>query len=78
MIHVVIVFAILFGWVLRQVDFVLVYTQAPIEVDMYTELPQGIETNFGNNKMHVLQLISNLYGQKQAGRVWTSYLMLGM
>ncbi len=49
----VIVFAILFGLALWQVDFVLAYTQAPIEVDMYIELSLGIETSSGNSKMHV-------------------------
>ena len=39
------------------------------------ELPQGIETVHGSSKDHVLQLLSNLYGQKQAGRVWNSYLV---
>jgi len=34
-IRLMIVFAIIFGWALRQVNFVLAYTQAPIEVDMY-------------------------------------------
>ncbi|KAL7447652.1 hypothetical protein ACHAXS_000042 [Conticribra weissflogii] len=41
---------------------------------MYMELPQGIETTHGSGKTHVFQLISNLYGQKQAGRVWNQYL----
>ena len=50
----------------RQVDFVLVYPQAPIEYDMYMELPKGVETRFGQEK--VLRLKKNLYGQKQAGR----------
>ncbi|KAL7478579.1 hypothetical protein ACHAW6_004335 [Cyclotella cf. meneghiniana] len=42
---------------------------------MFMELPQGIEIQNGNSKDHVLQLISNLYGQKQAGRVWNGYLV---
>jgi hypothetical protein len=45
----------------------LAYTQADIEFDMYIELPMGIETKYGNGKMHVLKLLKNLYGQKQAG-----------
>ncbi len=39
------------------------------------ELPQGIETATGNSKDHVLKLLKNIYGQKQAGRVWNSYLV---
>ena len=53
----------------------MAYTQAPIEMDMYMELPQGVETKHGNSKSHVLKLLSNLYGQKQAGRVWNHFLV---
>lgn len=74
-IRIMIVFAVLFDWALRQIDFVQAYPQAPIETDMYMELPQGIETRHGNSKDHVLHLQSNLYGQKQAGRVWNGYMV---
>jgi hypothetical protein len=57
------------------VDFVLVYPQAPIEMDIYIELPQGIQTKHGNSKEHVLKLEKNIYGQKQAGHVWNSFLV---
>ncbi len=70
-----IVFGILFNWSLQQVDFVMAYPQAPIEMDMYMEIPQGIHLKNGNSKNHVLKLLANLYGQKQAGRVWNSYLV---
>ncbi len=39
------------------------------------ELPQDIKTKYGNSKDHVLKLVANLYGQKQAGRVWNQYLV---
>ncbi len=39
------------------------------------ELPQGIQTKHGNSKEHVLKLEKNIYGQKQAGRVWNSFLV---
>jgi hypothetical protein len=50
---------------MRQVDFVLAYTQADIEFNMYMELPAGIETKYGNGKTHILKLLKNLYSQKQ-------------
>jgi len=53
----------------------MAYPQAPIEMDIYMELPQGIQTATGNSKDHVLQLLKNIYGQKQAERVWNSFLM---
>jgi hypothetical protein len=74
-IRLMLVAAIYLVLALRQVDFVQAYPQAPIEFDMYMELPQGIETRHGNSKDHVLQLLSNIYGQKQAGRVWNGYLI---
>ena len=73
-IRLMIMFAILFSQALRQVDFVMAYPQAPIEMDMYMELPQGIQTEHGNSKDHVLKVLRNIYGQKQAGRVWNQFL----
>jgi hypothetical protein len=53
----------------------MTYPQAPIKIDIYMELPQGIQTKHGNSKEHVLKLENNIYGQKQAGRVWNSFLV---
>jgi hypothetical protein len=39
-------------------------------MDIYMELTQGIETATENSKDNVLKLLKNIYGQKQAGRVW--------
>jgi hypothetical protein len=66
------------NWHTRQCDFALAYPQAPIEFDLYMELPKGIQLSSGNNKTHVLRLIKNLYGQKQAGRVWNQHLAKGL
>jgi hypothetical protein len=77
-IRLLLVLSILNKWHTRQVDFVLAYTQADIEFDMYMELPAGIETKYGNGKTHVLKLLKNLYGQKQAGRVWNQHLTKGL
>jgi hypothetical protein len=60
---------------MRQVDFVMEYPQAPIEMDMYMDLPPGIHTTLGDSKDYCLMLLNNLYGQKQAGRVWNQYLI---
>ena len=43
-----------------QVDFVMSYTQAPIEMDMWIELPAGIETKHCDSKSHALKLLKNL------------------
>ncbi len=53
----------------------MAYPQAPIEMDIYMELPQGIQTKYGNSKEHVLKLEKNIYSQKQAGHLWNSFLV---
>ncbi len=53
----------------------MAYPQAPTEMDMYMELPTQIHTKHMNSKDHVLKLLANIYGQKQAGHVWNSYLV---
>jgi Reverse transcriptase (RNA-dependent DNA polymerase) len=64
------------GWNTKQLDFVLAYPQAPVETDIFMEIPPGFESTDGGDK--VIHLINNLYGQKQAGRVWNQYLVVGL
>jgi hypothetical protein len=59
-IRLVIIFGIIFFWALHQVDFIMAYPQAPIEEDIYMEVPQGIETATGNSKDLVLKLLKNI------------------
>ena len=62
-------------WHTTQIDYVLAYPQAPVEREIYMELPKGLDYEGGvSRKTHVLKLVRNLYGQKQAGRVWNQYL----
>ncbi len=42
---------------------------------MYMELPTGIHTKHGNSKDHILKLLANINGQKQASNVWNDYLV---
>jgi hypothetical protein len=68
--------SILHSWYTRQLDFLLAYPQADIERELYMEIPKGITTPSGTRTSdYVLKLIKNLYGQKQAGRVWYMHLV---
>lgn len=58
----------------RQIDFVMAYPQAPIECPMYMELPAGFCVSEGEKRDYCLKLRRNLYGQKQAGKVWNDHL----
>jgi hypothetical protein len=44
------------------------------------EVPKGVTVTGGLNDLskYALHLINNLYGQKQAGRVWYQYLTKGL
>jgi hypothetical protein len=53
----------------------MAYPQAPIKMDIYMELPQGIQTKHTTSKDHVLKMEKNIYDQKQARRIWNSFLM---
>ncbi len=70
-----IVIGILCGWALRQCNFIMAYPQAPIECDMYMELPQRIQIAEGDSRDSILKLLKNIYGQKQAGCVWNKFLL---
>ena len=73
-IRIMIICAIVLNWQLCRVDFIMAYAQAPIECDMYLQLPDGIETESGNIRTHVLKILRNVYGQKQSGKVWDNFL----
>jgi hypothetical protein len=62
------------GWKTKQIDYVLAYTQAPVERMLYMKIPKGFEVEDGNNDDYILEIRRNIYGQKQAGRVWNEYL----
>jgi hypothetical protein len=70
--------SLLSDWNTKQVDFILAYPQAPIEFDMYMNFPKGIQMANGNRNTHVIKLLKNVYGQKQAGRVWNKHLTSGL
>jgi hypothetical protein len=72
-----IILGIIFCWALQQVDFVMAHPQAPIKMNIYMEgtAIQGIQTKHGNSKEHVSKLEKNIYGQKQAGRMWNLFLV---
>jgi len=57
----------------------MAYTQAPVERELYMEIPKGVTVTGGlDRSKYALRLVKNLYGQKQAGRVWYQYLTKGL
>ena len=72
-IRMVLITALLNEWETRQVDFVLAYTQADVECELYMKIPKGFEVD--DDDSYCLKLKRNLFGQKQAGRVWNQHLV---
>ena len=66
--------ALVHGWYTKQLDFVLAHPQAPAKHELYLKIPKGFEVD-GNTSDYVLKLNRNVYGQKDAGRVWNNYLV---
>lgn len=63
------------GWYTKQINFVQAFAQTPVERTLY-KIPAGIDLEDGTNPInYVLKIHRNIYGQKQAGRVWNKFLM---
>ncbi len=63
-------------WHTKQINVIQAFAQAPVENTLYMRIPAGVELEDGSNpKDFVLKIHGNIYGQKQAGRVWNQYLV---
>ncbi|KAI2502092.1 hypothetical protein MHU86_12322 [Fragilaria crotonensis] len=61
---------------MKEIDFVQAFAQAPVEKTLYMKVPAGMELEDDSNPNDfVLKIHRNIYGQKQAGRVWNQYLV---
>ena len=74
-IRLVLALVLINGWCTVQLDYVLAFPQAPIERQLYMTMPKGMKIVKGDPKDYVLKIKRNIYGQKQAGRVWNKFLV---
>ena len=75
-IRLILILVVTQGWKTRQIDYVQAYTQADAEHDLlYMKIPKGFEVSHGDSNDYVLKIKKNIYGQKQAGRVWNQHLV---
>ena len=55
------------GWELIKIYYVIVFSQAPIDGDVYLHLPAGFHVDVEDvNTTYFLKLRKNLYGTRQA------------
>ena len=69
--------SIIMGWKTRQIDFTLAYPQADAECQLYMDIPKGFKVLEGNEN-YCLKILKNIYGQRQAGQVWSLHLKKGL
>ncbi len=72
-IQFVLVLAIINCWESLQIDYILAYLQALVKRDMYMEIPMGCKVNAKGD--YILQILWNIYGQKQASHAWFLHLV---
>ena len=60
----VFIMALLMGWHMRSVDFVMAYTQADVKTYIFMQLPVGTTIKGVDPTKHLVKLQKNLYGLK--------------
>ena len=73
-IRILLTMIVLHNWNTKQIDYFQAFTQEPAEKDFYLKVPAGFEVKGLNKGEYALKLHKNVFGQKQAGRVWYKYL----
>ena len=66
----VFILALLLGWHMRSIDFVMAYTQADVKTDIFMQLPSGTTIQGVDPNKHLLKLQKNLYGLKDGQVTW--------
>ena len=64
----------LHNWHTVHLYIVFEFNQPPVEKDLYMVTPNGFDKSKGNIKDYDLNIHHNIYGHKQAGRVWNQHL----
>jgi Reverse transcriptase (RNA-dependent DNA polymerase) len=77
-IHLILCMASINGWSTMTLEFVQAYPQAPAEITMYGSIRHGCDISPQDPSLWCLQIINNVYGQKQAGKVWNDFLIAGL
>jgi hypothetical protein len=68
-VRLMLVLSLLLGLHTRSIDFTLAFTQVPIDVETFIELPAGFSVS-DTDEDYVLELKKTLYGLRQAGLNW--------
>eukprot|EP00957_Ditylum_brightwellii_P109663 8364841-Ditylum_brightwellii.AAC.1 len=59
---------------MKCIDFVIAFLQAKLDIDVFMELPIGMDVAEENPKEYVLKLNRSIYGLKQSSLNWFTLL----
>ena len=68
------VLALLLGWHMRSINFIMAYTQAKVKTIIFMTLPKGTTIQNVDPSKHLLQLRQNLYGLKDRQVTWHEHI----
>ena len=74
----VFIMALLLGWHMRSIDFVMAYTQADVKTNIFMQLPAGTTIKGVDPNKHLLKLQKNLYGLKDGQVTWHEHIKAGL
>ena len=74
----VFIMALLLGWHMRSIDFVMAYTQGDVKTDVFMQLPAGTTIQGVESNKHLLKLRKNLYGLKDGQVSWHEHIKTGL
>ena len=78
-VRLVMILALVLGWEMRSIDFILAFPQADVRSDnIFMRLPRGTKLSKNLNGNTMLRLIKNLYGLKDAGLTWFEHISKGL
>jgi hypothetical protein len=78
-VRLVMILALVLGWEMRSIDFILAYPQADVSSkNIYMRLPKGTRLGKNHSGKAYLRLIKNLYGLRDAGLTWFSHISKGL
>ena len=69
--------ALLLGWHMWSIDFIMAYTQADVKTDIFMQLPAGTTIQGMDPTKHLLKLQKNLYGLKDSQVTWHEHIKTG-
>ena len=72
------IMALLLGWHMRSIDFIMAYTQADVKTDIFMQLPAGMTIQGVDPNKHLLRLQKNLYGLKDSQVTWHEHTKAGL